>query len=78
MIKGLGRSIDAPFSACGAALTIVLLWSAPAAAQQGQQKQQAQQAQQGQQQSEGRLEVGFGVVWHARGERKGPETSAKD
>lgn len=49
MIKGLGRSIDAPFSACGAALTIVLLWSAPAAAQQGQQKQQAQQAQQGQQ-----------------------------
>ena len=34
MIKGLGRSIGTPTSACGAALIIAVLWSAPAAAQQ--------------------------------------------
>ncbi|MFY9736949.1 MAG: hypothetical protein WAU59_04460 [Rhodoplanes sp.] len=40
MVKGLGRSIGTPTSACGAALIIAVLWSAPAAAQQGQQAQQ--------------------------------------
>lgn len=34
MIKGLGRAIGMPVSACGAALVIAVLWSAPAAAQQ--------------------------------------------
>src|SRR5271165_6976126 len=43
MIKGLGRSIGTPLSACGTALTIALFWSAPAAAQQAQQAQQGQQ-----------------------------------
>ncbi|MFY9700455.1 MAG: hypothetical protein WAK34_19415 [Rhodoplanes sp.] len=40
MVKGLGRSIGTPTSACGAALIIAVLWSAPAAAQQGQQAQE--------------------------------------
>jgi hypothetical protein len=34
MIRGLGGSIGTPFSACGAALAIVVAWSAPAAAQE--------------------------------------------
>jgi hypothetical protein len=34
MIRGLARSIGTPRSACGAALAIVVCWSAPAAAQE--------------------------------------------